>query len=136
MAKDINNPENVSLLIQQLEPELAKLIEAIRQLILNTDERIGEQIKWNSPSFFYLGEMRVYDAKTYQRDLIIIHVRKGFPLLIFPNGANINDTTGILEGNYTDGRRMLTLKSIAELNAKAEGLQKVIKQWLHLVEIN
>ncbi len=52
MAKDINDPQSVTACIQQLEPGFAELIETIRQLILSTDAAIGEQTKWNVPSFF------------------------------------------------------------------------------------
>ncbi|MBK7232079.1 MAG: hypothetical protein IPH93_07400 [Saprospiraceae bacterium] len=52
MAKDINDPQSVTAFIQNLEPDFAKLIEAIRQFILNTDPEVGEQIKWNSQASF------------------------------------------------------------------------------------
>src|SRR5688572_4441849 len=106
MAKDINDPKAVTTYIQKLEPGLAALIEAIRQLILSTDKEVGEQIKWNSPSFFYQGEMKAFDAKEYKRDIVVVNIRKGHALLVFPTGATVNDPSGILEGNYTDGRRM------------------------------
>ncbi len=55
-------------------------------------------------------------------------------LLVFPTWAKIDDTTGILEGNYADDRRMVTFKNMAEVNAKAWDLQFVIRKWLALVE--
>jgi uncharacterized protein YdhG (YjbR/CyaY superfamily) len=51
--KDINDSLGVTNFIQKLEPKLAEIIEEIRQIILGTDNTIDEQIKWNSPSFFY-----------------------------------------------------------------------------------
>lgn len=94
MAKDINDPKSVTEFIQKLEPEFAKIIEAIRQLILNTDKAIGEQIKWNSPSFFYQGEMKPFNPKEYKRDIVVLNIRKGIALLVFPTGARIKDTSG------------------------------------------
>jgi hypothetical protein len=134
MAKDINDPKAVTTYIQKLEPGLAELIEAIRQLILSTAKEVGEQIKWNSPSFFYLGEMKAFDAKEYKRDIVVVNIRKGHALLVFPTGATVNDSSGILEGNYTDGRRMVTFKTMDEVKAKGKDLQNVIKQWLSQVE--
>ncbi len=131
-AKDINDPKSVTEYIQKLDPDFGRLIEAIRQLILSTDKVIGEQIKWNSPSFFYQGEMKPFDPKEYKRDIVVINSRKGVALLVFPTGAIINDDSGILEGQYTDGRRLVTFTSMNDVAAKGKDLQKVIKQWLKL----
>jgi len=134
MAKDINDPQSVTAFIQNLEPDFAKLIEAIRQLVLGTDPEVGEQIKWNSPSFFYQSEMKAFNAKEYKRDIVVVNVRKGIALLVFPTGAIINDPTGLLEGEYTDGRRLVSIKNMNDLEDKGPGLQQVIKQWLAKVE--
>lgn len=134
MIKEINNPESVTKFIQEFPPDLANLIQNIRQLILSTSKEIGEEIKWNSPNFFYTGEMKLFNPKEYKRDIVVINVRKGFPLLIFPTGASINDTTGLLEGEYTDGRRLATFKSAEDVNTKGKLLQEVIKKWLKQVE--
>ncbi|MGF7082481.1 DUF1801 domain-containing protein [Mucilaginibacter sp. UYCu711] len=134
MAKDINDPQSVTSFINKLDPPFAQLVETIRQLILSTSPDIAEQIKWNSPSFFYSGDMKPFAPKEYKRDIIVLNTRKNVALLIFPTGAIINDTTGILEGNYTDGRRMVTFKTMDEVKTKADDLQKVIRQWLALVD--
>jgi hypothetical protein len=134
MAKDINNPKEVTALIQKLEPDFATLIQTIREIVLATDGEIGEQVKWNSPSFFYMGTMREFDPKEYKRDILVIHTRKGIALLVFPTGAVIKDTTGILEGNYSDGRRMITLTTVEEAEEKANHLQTVVKDWLRRVD--
>ncbi len=133
-SKDINDPQSVSAFIQKLEPEFAQMIEAIRNLILSTDKEVGEQIKWNSPSFFYQGEMKPFDPKEYKRDIVVMNIRKGVALLVFPTGANINDTTGLLEGDYTDGRRLATFKTMEDVEKKGKDLQVVIKLWLQQVD--
>lgn len=134
MAKDSNDPQSITAYIQQLEPGFAAMVEAIRQLILHSSKEIGEQIKWNSPSFFYQGDMKPFAAKEYKRDIVIINTRKNIALLVFPTGAKINDTSGILEGDYADGRRMIIFKTLADVKAKGKDLQQVIKQWLTLVD--
>ncbi len=134
MAKDSNDPQSVTAFIQQLDPEFAKLVEAVRKLILNTDPVIGEQIKWNAPSFFYQGPMKAFNAKEYKRDIVVMNLRKNNVLLIFPTGSTINDATGILEGTYADGRRMVTFTNLAEVKNKGAQLQQVIRLWLSQVE--
>lgn len=134
MSKDIHDPQSVTAYIQKLEPEFAKMIEAMRQLILSTDKQVGEQIKWNSPSFFYHGPMKPFNPKEYKRDIVVMNIRKGVALLVFPTGATIKDTTGFLEGEYKDGRRLATFRNMSDVKAKGKDLQNVIKQWLKMVE--
>ncbi len=125
-----NGTEAVSIFIEKLEPSFAILLEEVRQVILNASDQIDEHIKWNSPAFFFKGEMPLFNPKEYKRDLIVIHTRREMALLVFPTGANIDDSTGILEGDYADGRRMITIRNSAELKAKKSELQKVIVDWL------
>jgi len=136
MAKTKLSPtEQVTQFIQESKHPLADIMQALRELILSTDTEIAEHIKWNSPAFYYNGEMADFDAKEYKRDLVVYNIRKEDSiLLIFPTGAVINDTTGILEGNYSDGRRMVTIKSMENLNTKKEALRAVIKDWLTKIE--
>ncbi len=133
-SKDVNDSPSVTAYIQKLDPAFSKLIETIRQLILTTDKEIGEQIKWNSPSFFYQGEMKPFNPKEYKRDIIVFNIRKDVVLLVFPTGNSIPDSTGFLEGDYTDGRRIAKFKSMDDVKNKGKDLQKVIKEWLKLVD--
>ena len=121
--------------LDKLDYPLKEVVIALRKVILATDPQIGEQIKWNSPAFYYTGEMKPFDPKEYKRDIAVMHLRKKDQvLLVLPTGAKIPDATGLLEGSYTDGRRMITLKSINDLEEKKDRLQQVIKQWLAEVE--
>ena len=132
-SKDINDSIGVTNFIQKLEPNVAEIVEEIRQIILGTDKIIDEQIKWNSPSFFYAGEMKPFDPKSYKRDLAVLNIRKEI-MLVFPTGASINDTTVILKGEYTDGRRLVYFKDLEDVKIKKESLQQVIKAWIELVD--
>ncbi len=120
--------------IQKLDPAFAKIIEAIRQIILATDKEIGERIKWNNPSFYYTGEMKPFDPKEYKREIVVFNLYKGRIMLVFPSGAKVNDTSGLLEGDYKDGRRIAILKDMKDVKSKEKALQNIIKEWLKLVE--
>lgn len=134
VTTELSDQEQVSAHIQNLEPELAKIIEAIRQIILSTDKEIGERIKWNNPSFYYTGEMKAFDPKEYKREIIIFNLFKGRIMLVFPSGAKVNDKSGLLEGDYKDGRRISVFKDMKDVKSKEKTLRKVIKDWLKLVE--
>ena len=133
-ATEPSNSEGVTAYIQNLEPGLSKIIEHLRQFILSCDEEIGERIKWNNPSFFYTGEMKLFSPKEYKREMIVMNLFKGRIMLVFPSGAKINDTTGFLEGDYKDGRRIVYFKDLDDVKSKENALRQVIKTWLSLVE--
>src|SRR5689334_23374634 len=117
-ATKLSDEEQVSLHIKQLDPALGKIIETIRQIILSTDKEIGERIKWNNPSFYYTGEMKAFDPKEYKREIVVFNLFKGRIMLVFPGGAKINDPSGLLEGDYKDGRRITVFKDMDDVKTK------------------
>ncbi|WP_276501584.1 DUF1801 domain-containing protein [Terrimonas pollutisoli] len=133
-SKDIHDSAAVTAYIQKLDPVFAKAIETLRQVILGVGKEVGEQIKWNSPSFFYTGEMKTFNAKEYKRDIVVMNLHKGNILLVFPTGATVDDSTGLLEGDYTDGRSIIRFKDLADIKAKSKALQQIIRTWLSQVE--
>jgi hypothetical protein len=136
MAKVIKltDQEQVTQHIKKLPLSIRNTIEKIRQIILSTDKEIGERIKWNNPSFYYTGEMKDFDPKEYKRDMIVMNLFKERIMLVFPSGAKVNDKSGLLEGEYKDGRRTLVFKDMADVEAKEKKLKAVIKKWLTLVD--
>ncbi|MEL1243105.1 DUF1801 domain-containing protein [Flavobacterium sp. DGU11] len=136
MAKAKLSPEEeVTQFITASEHPMKDVMQVLREAILGTNPEISEHIKWNSPAFYYNGEMAPFDPKEYKRDIVVYNVRKpGEILLVFPTGAKLNDATGILEGKYTDGRKIVTVTGMEDFNSKKEALQNVIRQWLELIE--
>ncbi len=134
MAKTIlSNTEQVSAYIDKLEQPIQEIVETLRQLILSTDPEIAEEIKWNAPSFYYMGEMKPFDPKEYKRHIIVMNLHKRI-LLVFPSGAKIDNTFGLLTGDYKDGRRLVEVKNMDDVNSITPALQAAIKDWLSKVE--
>jgi hypothetical protein len=117
-----------------LDSNLAKIVELLRQIILDADNQISERIKWNNPSFYYNGEMKPFDPKEYKREIIVLNLFKGKIMLVFPSGSKVNDSSALLQGDYTDGRKIIIFKDIEDVNMKKNVLQDIIKKWLALVE--
>jgi hypothetical protein len=132
--KIVDNTALVTAHIQKLEPNLRDTIETLRQIILSTDTEIGEEIKWNNPTFYYTGEMQPFDPKEFKRHIVVMNLHKGRIMLVFLSGAKIQDTTGFLEGDYKDGRKITIFKDIDDVSTKKDILQNSIKKWLELVE--
>jgi len=126
--------EQVAAHIKTLEPKLAEIAEAIRNIILSADNEIAEHIKWNSPSFYYTGEIKDFDAKEYKRDVAVLNLSKQRIMLVLPTGARIIEGLDLLEGDFKDGRRIINFTDLNDVLAKASKLQLVIKSWLNTVE--
>lgn len=130
-----SEPGKVNEYMASIEHPLADVLEALRQIILKTDPQIGEEIKWNAPTFFYTGEMQPYNPKEFKRILIVSNVfRKDCIRLVFWNGANVNDPSGFLEGDYADGRRLAMFYNLSDVESKEKLLQSVVTQQLALLD--
>ena len=130
-----SEPDEVDEYLQRLKHPLAEVVEALRRIILRTDREIGEEIKWNAPTFFYAGEMKPSDPKEYKRYIVVFNLyRKDCIRLVFPSGAKVKDNSGFLEGNYTDGRRLAMFHDMNDVKSKKKSLQGVIKKWLTLLD--
>jgi hypothetical protein len=132
MAK--TETEQVSDLVAKHEPSIQEILEALRKTVLGVDKEIAEQVKWNSPSFYFTGEMKPFNPKEYKRDIVVVNLHKGRILLVFPTGARIEDTSEILQGEYKDGRRLVPIEDMKDFKKKIKGLQHVIREWLKTIE--
>jgi len=125
----------VDAYMRTLKHPLANVAEALRRIILSADSEIGEEIKWNAPSFFYTGPMKPFNPKEYKRHVVVFNVhRKDSVRLVFPSGARIGDTSGLLHGDYADGRRLASFTSMADVESNGPALQRLIRNWLTLLE--
>lgn len=131
MAKQqLSNTEKVNAYLSELNHPLKDVVIALRKEI-GSIKQIEEHIKWNSLSFYYSGEIKNFNVKEYSSDLVVLNLsKKEYVLLVFPTGAKITVTNNLLEGNYTDGRKMAKILSIADLKNKKTELHLVINDWL------
>ena len=134
-SKPLSDTEAVTAHIKKLEPGLAKTVEFLRKNILSCDKEIGERIKWNNPSFYYTGEMKPFDPKEHKREMIVFNLFKGRIMLVFPSGAKVKDSIGLLQGDYKDGRRVIIFNDLAEAKSRLSDLKDVIKKWLKLLDM-
>jgi hypothetical protein len=131
----LTHREQIQQFYSNTDHPLKDVMLRLHGIIMETDPEIGDHIKWNSPAFYYSGEMAPFDPKEYKRDIVVYNIhKKDEILLIFPTGAKVNDKTGLLEGKFTDGRKTCRFTSMEDLQAKENKLITVIKQWLALVE--
>jgi hypothetical protein len=135
MTSKPSEPEKVDAYMGKLKHPLAKVVEDLRRIILSTDKEIGEQIKWNAPTFFYAGKMKPTDPKDYRRYIVVFNLyQKDCIRLVFPSGARVKDASGLLEGEYADGRRLASFHNSKDVKSNEKALRAVIVKWLKLLE--
>jgi hypothetical protein len=133
-TKKLTDKEMVADYIKKLNHPLADVVNALRKIITSTNKEISEEIKWNAPTFFYAGTMKPSDPKKYLKYIVVFNLfKKDCIRLVFPSGAKVNDTSGLLEGDYADGRRLAMFYSLEDVAKKEKDLQKIIKKWLTLL---
>ena len=117
--------EFVAGLAQPLKAE----VESLRQVILSTAAGIGEELKWNAPSF-YTGEhfatMRLNGKVLLQ---LILHL--GAKKNAMPDGA-IEDPAGLLVWLGPD-RACVDFASPGMIASQANALQAILRQWMQHV---
>lgn len=131
---NLSNSAQVEQHIAKLPKEIQPTIEYLRQVMLSVDNNISEHIKWNSPAFYYSGEMKEFDPKEYKRDILVMNLRKEKIMCVLPTGTRIKTNTEILEGDYTDGRRMIYFKDFDDLKQKEGKFRETIKEWVTLID--
>lgn len=107
-------------------------MDALRGLILETEPRLEEHIKWNAPSYVLGGEDRITFNLMNKQEAVrfILHMgatrkenKKGTPVM--------HDDSGLIEWS-SDIRGVITFTTMEEVNSNLASLKKIIKDWLSI----
>lgn len=128
--RKIPGPEQVTEFMNKLEHPFKKEIAEVRKIILGTNSRITEKIKWNAPSFCVEDDDRI----TFN-----LH-GKDFFRLVFHCGAKVKDTsikepliddnTGLLEWATVD-RAIAKFTDMNNVKSKENALREIVNKWLN-----
>jgi hypothetical protein len=113
------NPD-VDTLLDQKDHPLDAEIRRVREIILSTDERVEEAVKWSSPTFIYKGNIASFFMNA-----------KNLVSLMFHKGAMIDDSSGLLEGEGKEARTA-RFYSLEDIENKKSDLENVIRGWIKL----
>lgn len=134
LEKKASETEAVDAFLGALKHPLVPLAQSLRRAILAADKSIGEEIKWNAPAFFYTGALPPFDAKEYKRHLVVFNFfRKDCIRLVFWRGDVAGDESGLLEGDYKDGRRLAHFSTVKDLTTRKKALVGVLKAQLRSI---
>jgi len=119
---------DVTQLINELNPPLIQAIEYLRELILSVELELTETIKWNGPNYQYKQEdritLRIQDIKQVQ---IIFH--RGAKVKVQPINHLIEDEFNLLVFKEND-RAIYSIRSYEEVVNHATSIQTLVQRWL------
>jgi hypothetical protein len=122
-----NQTEAVDRFMRALDHPLKAEVARVRVMILESNDRITERIKWNAPSFGYGGD-----------DRVTMRLQPGNRLqLIFHRGAKVKDSTGfafeddsrLLEW-VTPDRAVVTLRGMEDVEARGTAIVATVNRWM------
>lgn len=93
------------------------VVERVRTIILNADKRIGETIKWQTPTFAYKGNLASFQPRA-----------KKFASLLFHTGASIAGDFPSLDGGEQTARYMRFTDLDDDAGKEAE-LKRIVVAW-------
>jgi hypothetical protein len=127
--------EVVDAYMKKLKHPLKNAAQLIREIILEADKNIGEEIAWNAPAFYYTGKMKPFAPTEYKRFIAGLNFfKKDCLRLIFLKGVLANDKSGLLQGDYTDGRRLAFFSNIDDIKERKKHLQKAVKEIIRKID--
>ena len=124
MKQKLTGKEAVDTYMEALDHPFKAEIAAVRQIILSANPKMQERIKWNAPSFYFDKDFAAFNPRTHDFAQLV---------MVFHDGAMIQDRMGLLEGDYKD-RRLASFHSMEDVLAKKEALEKVVNLWIGFVE--
>ena len=111
--------ESVDAFMAGLDHPLKAEVQSVRDIIKAVHPGIGEQIKWNAPSYFF-----------NQADFLTFNLwAKDRIHLVFHHPACVTIKNALLEGDYPS-RRMLYLADRTDIAAKRPELERIIHELL------
>jgi len=116
----MNTNTEVDAFMEDLTHPFKAEMQMIREIILSTDSRMTETIKWGSPTFMYKGNLATLTPRT-----------KRFVHLFFQSGSIIPNPDGLLEGE-ADLVRVARFHSKDDIQEKTAALQQIVLAWIQL----
>jgi len=124
VKNNVNRSAEVDEFMAQLDHPFKAEVEMLREYLKGVHPEITEQVKWKAPSFSYHGEyLTTFNLWAKER----VH-------LVFHNPLVVEVVSGLLEGNYSDGRRMAYFADMADAQEKKAELGRVVTELIDMID--
>lgn len=105
---------------EEYDNPMKEVLLAVRELVLGSDERIEECIKWKSPTFTYKGNIASFNPRSKQHASLMFHT-----------GSSIPGDFPSLEGSG-DVARYMKFADVDDVAAKSTELLSLFKAWCEM----
>ena len=109
--------DDVDVWMAKYDNPMKPVVQAVREVVLKSDKRIAETIKWQAPTFVYKGNLASFFPKA-----------RAHASLMFHTGASIAGDFPSLEGGK-DTSRMMKFADLADVKKKSAELKRIVKAW-------
>ncbi len=109
--------EEVDAWLERYENPMKPGLVRTREIFLGADDRIGETIKWSTPTFVYKGNLASFQPRAKQ-----------FVSILFHEGASIPGEHPLLQGGG-EHARYARLASEDEIEARRPELEAIVRAW-------
>ena len=116
------NTKKVDEFISKLKHPLKAEMEAVIKIIREASSKLEEDVKWGGPSFDYKEPMATFNPRV-----------TAYVAVIFHKGQLLNDKSGLLEPG-PKGKAYIKLHSMEEVKKSKAGIQKIVKDWIKLMD--
>ncbi|MCE6989400.1 DUF1801 domain-containing protein [Dyadobacter sp. CY323] len=118
----MSNTTKANEFMSKLEHPLKAEMEAVREIIINANSKMEEDVKWGGPSYFYKEDFATFNPRI-----------KNYVALIFHKGQLLNIESDFLE-EATKGKVYAKFYSMEQVTANKELLEKMVNAWIDLME--
>ena len=112
-----NTNPDVDAWLDRYDNPMKPLVAQVRRIMLDADARIGEVVKWSTPTFVYRGNLASFQPRS-----------KRFVSILFHEGASIPGDHPILEGQ-TAHARYARMPDADEVERRRPELEAVVRSW-------
>lgn len=126
--KNIPLNSEVSKFLDDLNHPFRKEIESLRTIILNAEQKLTENIKWNGPNYSFNGGDRI-TMKIQPPKLIQLIFHRGAKVQQQPQNKMIDDKASLLTWKEND-RAVATFKNMGEIEKHTTALTEIVQEWI------
>jgi hypothetical protein len=120
--------QEVSTFLNELNHPLREEIELLRNIILNSNKTLTENIKWNAPNYV-VGENDRVTLKINPPKNILIILHRGAKVQAMPTQKLIDYTCKVLSWKTND-RAIITLNNKQDIITYQNDIVQIVSLWL------
>ena len=113
----MNKSREVEEWLSSYDNPMKNVVAAVRRVILKSDSRVEECIKWQAPTFVYKGNIATFFPKAKKHSTLMFH-----------KGASIPGSYRFLTGEGKESRSF-KVESLKDLRTKEAELKQIIVAW-------